>query len=175
MVARPARESIKIFRQLSGDDEQGEVLYQDVVPASFRHIVYILETVVQFRYRETLYGEQDYLIFDRWRQTWDVYCGPPAGHAQWLSRVGGLIPEPDLLFYVRVDPGLAAERLALRGDRWARVYTPERLLDRLGELYRRYEEVMARAGAVVLDGAVTSGELLASALDQVAALTPADR
>ena len=134
-----------------------------------------METVVQFRYRQSLYDAQDYLIFDRWRQTWEVYCGPLTGHATWLSRIGDHIPEPDLLFYLRVDPGLAAERLALRGDRWARVFSPQELLGKLGHLHQRYELAMRASGAVELDGAAPAGDLLASALAHIAAVTPAAR
>src|SRR5258708_64365 len=108
-LTRPARESIRLFREISGDDGKGDVLYQDVVPGPFRHMAYILEGAVQVRYLRDEYAAYDFLIFDRWRQTWKVYCGPVTDHAPWLERIGDQMPRPDLLFYVRVPPELAAE------------------------------------------------------------------
>ncbi len=169
-LARPARQSIQIFRDLAGDDGSGPTLYQDHVPPDFRHTVYIIETAVQFRYLDDCYSAHDMVIFDRWRQTWSVYCAEPAEHKAWLTRVASVIPVPDVLFYLRVDPQTAAARLAARGDRWARIYPPAVLVGKLTALHDRYEAEMAGTGAVVLDGLASADDVLGGALRAVAGL-----
>ena len=74
LMARPARQSIQILRDLTGDDGNGPTLYQEHSPPDFRHAAYILETAVQFRYLADHYSAHDIVIFDRWTQTWCVYC-----------------------------------------------------------------------------------------------------
>jgi thymidylate kinase len=172
-VARPARNSIHIFREMAGDDGIGPVMYQDHVPPGFRHSLYILETAVQFRYLDDYYAAHDLVIFDRWRHTWSVYCGEPAEHTAWLDLVASMIPVPDVLFYLRVDPRIAAARLIARGDRWARVYQPRSLVAKLAALHERYEAELAGTGAVVLDGMASEQEIRRAARRAVTALTTA--
>lgn len=169
-IARPARHSIQIFRELTGDDGTGPLLYQEHTPPDFRHAAYILETAVQFRYLNDCYSAHDLVIFDRWRQTWAVYCGEPTEYAGWLERLGSMIPVPDVLFYVRADPRTAAARLTARGDRWARVYPPPVLAAKLTALHERYEAELADGGAVVLDGLGSPEDVLRDALRTVAGL-----
>jgi thymidylate kinase len=170
LMARPARQSIQILRDLTGDDGNGPTLYQEHSPPDFRHAAYILETAVQFRYLADHYSAHDIVIFDRWTQTWCVYCSEPTEYRAWLQRLCGVIPEPDVLFYVRVDPQIAAERLTARGDRWARVYSPGQLTAKLTSLFERYETVLHGTEAVVLDGLLSPEEVLRSALSVVTKL-----
>jgi dTMP kinase len=166
-VARPARGSVGIFRSLAGDDGRGRTLYQDVVPPDFRHSAYVLEFAVQFRYLADRYAAHDIVIFDRWCQTWPVYCAEITEYREWLDRVGAVTPVPDVLFYLRVDPGLAASRLAARGDRWASIFTPEQLLAKMRGLHERYEREMAATDAVVLDASLDPARIHRQAMAAV--------
>ncbi|MCX4721182.1 AAA family ATPase [Streptomyces virginiae] len=168
-VARPARAMTAAFRELAEKGRPESVLYQDRIPPDFRHSAYLLETAVHFRYRREQFEHADFVLFDRWLQTWQAYCDEVVEHRDWMSRIAATTPEPDVLLWVRIDPETACRRLVERQDRWARIYSPAQLHDKIARLCDRYEKAMldTRPGAVVLDGTRSPGELLAGALDRV--------
>ncbi|MFJ9772634.1 hypothetical protein ACIRVF_15545 [Kitasatospora sp. NPDC101157] len=166
--SRPSRAMVHAFRRIVETGRPG-VLYQDVLPDDFRHTAYVLEAAVQFRYEQPRYEAADLVLFDRWRQTWEVYCAEIVEHRSWLDRITAGLPEPDTLFWVRVDPELAYRRLVARHDRWVDVYSPDRLRAKVERLCARYEEAMRDRGAVELDGAASADEVLARALEALGA------
>ncbi|WP_406451875.1 AAA family ATPase [Streptomyces sp. NBC_00876] len=176
-VARPARAMTAAFQEMAETGRAESVLYQDRIPADFRHGTYLLETVVQFRYCRERFERADVVLFDRWFQTWDVYCEEIVEHRDWMERLAASAPRPDLLLWVRVDPELACRRLVERQDRWARIYSPAALLDKITRLTGRYETVMKETGAdlVVLDGAQPPQQVLAEARKHTGALLDARR
>jgi thymidylate kinase len=167
LTARPSRATVNAFKAVAETEFPGR-LYHDVVPAGFRHTAYVLEGAVQFGYERARYEAADVVLFDRWRQTWDVYCEEIREHKDWLELVAATLPRPDVLLWLRVDPEVAYERLVARGDRWAEVYAPERMRAKIRGLCARYEEVMRDSGAVVLDGTGPVAEVLAEALRALA-------
>ncbi|NED91189.1 deoxynucleoside kinase [Streptomyces sp. SID11233] len=171
-VARPARAMTAAFQELAESGRAESVLYQDRIPPDFRHGTYVLETAVQFHYCREQFEKADIVLFDRWFQTWDVYCEEIVEHRDWMLRLTASAPRPDLLLWVRVDPGLACRRLVERRDRWARIYSPAALLDKITALTERYETVMREAGTdtVVLDGAQSPQQVLAEARKHAGAL-----
>ncbi|MFF8531490.1 hypothetical protein ACF07B_05765 [Streptomyces sp. NPDC015532] len=166
--ARPARALSNAFRRIA-EDGRPENLYQDALPAPFRHSAYLLESAVQFRYEQHRFEQADFVLFDRWRHTWAVYCEDVVEHGDWFARIEALLPRPDVLFWLRVDPELAYERLVARQDRWVEAYSPAGLRAKITRLCERYEEVMRDSGAVVLDGTGPASEVRAEALAVLAA------
>ncbi|MGF7236956.1 MAG: AAA family ATPase [Frankia sp.] len=128
------------------------VRYQDVVPPGLRRAIYTVDALVQFRYLADRYGSCRNVVFDRWLQTYEAYCGPFDTHERWYELLEARIPRPTVLFHLRVDPRTALERLARRGDWTARNWSADRLLDDLRRLAARYDEMMAGTDHVVLDG-----------------------
>ncbi|MEU1122539.1 AAA family ATPase [Streptomyces sp. NPDC005899] len=161
--ARPARALSNAFRRIA-EDGRPEKLYQDALPAPFRHSAYLLESAVQFRYEQQRFEQADFVLFDRWRHTWAVYCEDVVEHRDWFARIEALLPRADVLFWLRVDPELAYERLVARQDRWVDAYSPAGLRAKITGLCERYEEVMRDSGAVVLDGARPPAEVHAEAV-----------
>lgn len=168
--ARPARALSNAFRRIAEDGRPGN-LYQDTLPAPFRHSAYLLESAVQFRYEHERFARADFVLFDRWRHTWAVYCEDVAEHRDWFARIEALLPRPDVLFWLRVDPRLSYERLVARHDRWVDVYSPAALRAKIARLCERYEEVMRDSGAVVLDGTGSPAQVHAEALAVLASRT----
>lgn len=167
LLSRPARQMSLLFRSLverAGDDS---VLYQHVLPAPFRHATYLFEASVQFRYQHDTYAQHDVVLFDRWQQTWEIYCAPIDEFEAQFQMLRDRLPRPDLLFYVRVDPAVAYQRLVARSDRWCRTYSPADLLTKLQNLNDAYERQMAAADVAVLDGNSTADEVLKSALEVI--------
>lgn len=168
MVARPARAMTAAFQELVEKGRADDVLYQDRIPPDFRHGTYIMETAVHFRYARDEFERHDVVLFDRWMQTWQVYCEEVAEHPEWMSRIAGTVPTPDLLLWVRVEPELAARRLAQRQDRWARILTPDRLLEKITNLTERYESVMRTVpGVRVLDGSLPEDDVMREAVNHL--------
>lgn len=169
LVARPARAMTEAFRQVAEKGRPDSVLYQDHIPPDFRHGTYIMETAAHFRYAHEEFERHDHVIFDRWTQTWQVYCGDVTEHTEWMSRIAGTIPRPDVLLWVRVDPELACRRLVQRQDRWARILTSDQLLDKITNLTEQYETVMRETApeAVVLDGSLPADRVLNEALSHL--------
>jgi thymidylate kinase len=167
LLSRPSRQMALVFRELverTGDDS---VLYQHVLPAAFRQAAYIFEASVQFQYLHETYSAHDVVLFDRWQQTWEVYCEPVDEYVEQFRALRDRIPSPDLLFYLRVEPELAYDRLVARADRWCRTYSPAELRAKLAGLYARYEEHMRDADVIVLDAAAPPDEVLKNALHVV--------
>lgn len=166
--ARPARALSNAFRRIA-EDGRPENLYQDALPAPFRHSAYLLESAVQFRYEQDRFEQADFVLFDRWRHTWAVYCEDVVEHRDWFARIETLLPRPDVLFWLRVDPEVAYERLVARQDRWVEAYSPAGLRAKITRLCERYEEVMRNSGAVVLDGTKPAAAVRAEAMAVLAA------
>ncbi|MFJ7625087.1 AAA family ATPase [Streptomyces sp. NPDC097595] len=166
--ARPARAMSNAFRRIA-EDGSPEKLYQDALPAPFRHATYLLESAVQFRYEQERFEQADYVLFDRWRHTWAVYCEEVTEYREWFARIEALLPRPDALLWLRVDPEVAYARLVARRDRWVDAYSPAGLRAKITGLCERYEEVMRDSGAVVLDGTAPAAEVHAEALAVVTA------
>jgi thymidylate kinase len=166
LVARPARAMTAAFQQVAEKGRPDSVLYQDHIPPDFRHGTYIMETAAHFRYAREEFERQDYVLFDRWTQTWQVYCGDVTEHAEWMGQIAGTIPRPDVLLWVRADPELACRRLVARQDRWARILTADQLRAKITGLTERYEAVMARTAPrpVVIDGSLPADRVLQEAL-----------
>ena len=85
------------MRRLVDEPTGGAQRYQDVVPSGFRHAVYVMEAAVQFTYMAEAADPADLYVFDRWLQTYDAYCEPPAVHAEWVRAVAATVPVPDVL------------------------------------------------------------------------------
>jgi thymidylate kinase len=168
MVSRPCRKTVDAFRSMVESPADRAILYQHLLPDPFRAAAYHFEASVQFRYLHDEYSAHDVVIFDRWFQTWDVYCGPVDEHHEHFRSLRDRLPVPDVLFHVEVDPGTAYDRLVARQDRWLLAYSPAELRAKITALGERYREVMAREpGVVVLDGTQSAEKVLASALDSV--------
>ncbi|MEW9528662.1 hypothetical protein [Microbispora sp. NPDC049125] len=163
LLARPCREMIGVFRALVERSDDESVFYQDVVPGDLRHSLYVLEGLLQFRYQGPLFEQYDAVVFDRWFHTSAVYCGSVIDDRAWYARLADVIPRPDVLFWLRVDPDLACRRLMERGDRWTRVYSEAGLREKIERLCAGYEREMRGTGAVVLDASAEPGEVLARA------------
>jgi dTMP kinase len=164
LSSRLSARSAGIFRALVGDVGQS-VRYQDVLPGAFRRTSYIIDAVAQFGYLKETYEKYDYLIFDRWLPTYDVYCPGRSVHDEWYEKMMTTLPQPDLLFHLRVSPEVAAERIAGRGDWSLENWGPAELLADLRRLCAAYDDRMARCrGVVVLDANATADELLAQVL-----------
>ncbi len=160
-----------VFRSLVDETVQGADRYQDVLPGGFRRAAYIVDAVVQFRYRAEFYARHDWLLFDRWLQTYDVYCDGESRHDEWYQRVARTLPEPRVLLYVKVSPEIAVERLRGRGDWTVDNWSPERLLADLRRLDGQYEACMTRyPSAVRLDGDREPDVMLSEALATIDAL-----
>jgi dTMP kinase len=170
----------EIFRQIVDVPAQGRIRYQDVIPGRFRSFTYVVDAAVQFRYLASLYDTYDLLIFDRWLPTYEVYCfgdeavapppgGDPSGE-EWLRRLMGCIPRPDIVFYLRVDPRAAALRLAQRGDWTARHWGSEALLADLTRLDARYRAAMTRWPSHLLDANAPLPQVVDAVVERVADL-----
>lgn len=163
------------MRRLVDQPTGGAQRYQDVVPSGFRHAVYVMEAAVQFAYMAEVGEPADLYVFDRWLQTYDAYCDPPAVHLEWVRAVAATVPAPDVLAYVRVRPEVAAQRLAARGDWTAEHWSAAALADELRVRYEAYESMDWPAGTVVVDGSRPADEVLAAlaaAVEERCAHTP---
>jgi thymidylate kinase len=166
MVGKPSRMSVRAFRELAA--RRGKPLYQHVIPDPFRTQAYLLEAAVQFQYLDPVYSAHDVVLFDRWYQTWDVYCEPPDEFETWFARLRRALPRPDVTVYVRVDPQLSLERLHARDDPWVALYGAAELRAKMTRLSERYEQVFAQAPpTLTVDGARPAAEVLAAVLPTV--------
>lgn len=164
-VDRLSTQMGSVFRELIDETVPGTGRYQDVLPGPFRRAAYVVDAVVQFHHRAELYGRHDYVLFDRWLPTYDVYCDGAGRHDDWYRRVAATLPTPDVLLHVKVSPEVAAERVRRRGDWTVDNWSADQLLDDLRRLDARYAQVMARYPACVpLDGNLGQAELLPAAL-----------
>lgn len=167
-LTRLSPQSGAVLRELvAGDGDT--VRYQDVAPPGLRRAIYTVDALVQFRYLAERYGGCRNVVFDRWLQTYEAYCGPFDTHERWYELLKAQIPRPTILFHLRVDPQVAFERLVGRGDWTARHWSADRLLDDLRRLAARYDEMMATTDHVVLDANQDAEAVTAAAL---AALPP---
>jgi thymidylate kinase len=155
------------MRTLVDEPTHGVERYQDVVPGDFRYVTYVVEAAVQFRYLHEEYSRHDVVLFDRWLETYDCYCGHPTVHRQWYERLRAAVPKPDALFYLRIGPEAAVDRVASRGDWTADNWTREQLLADLHRRYDCYERAMSGSDAVVVDAERDGDEVLSTVLDHL--------
>ncbi|WP_406451889.1 hypothetical protein OG782_17205 [Streptomyces sp. NBC_00876] len=141
-----------VFRELVGESPESAARYQDVIPGDLRRGAYVIDAISQFHYLDSEYTGFDWLVFDRWLPTYEVYCGGRGVHDAWYRRLAGLLPVPDLLIRVRTSPRVAAGRVAARGDWTADHWSEERLLADLTRLDRGYDRAFEGAAHRVVDG-----------------------
>jgi thymidylate kinase len=162
---RLSAEMGRVFRGLPDRTVPAAGRYQDVLPGAFRRAAYVVDAVLQFEHRGAFYDRHDWVLFDRWLPTYDVYCDGLSRHDQWWRRVAATLPTPAVLLHVKVSPEVAVERLRRRGDWTVDNWSGQELLDDLRRLDERYEELLAdRPTAVRLDGDRGPAEVLAAAL-----------
>jgi thymidylate kinase len=164
LQCRWARQMTLVFREFARANFGESVLYQDVLPDGFRRAAYLLEAATQFGHLHDTYQRHDVVVFDRWAQTAEVYCGPVDERPDQVRQMEELAVRSDLLLYVRADPATAYDRLVARGDPLCRVYSPGELRALLEKMCEGYERVMAGTDAVVLDGSAPPDEVLRTAL-----------
>ncbi|MEW9528655.1 dTMP kinase [Microbispora sp. NPDC049125] len=141
-----------VYREIIDEPTGWLVRYQDVVPSQVRYASYIVDAIMQFRWRQPRYAEFDWLLFDRWLPTYDVYCGDLGRHESWYRKFAEFIPDPDVLCYLRTSPTVALERLVTRGDWTVDNWDRGELLTDLERLSARYDQVMSEVDCVVIDG-----------------------
>lgn len=141
-----------VFRDLVDRPAESAVRYQDVIPGELRNAAYVVDAIAQFHYRRQEYADCDWLVFDRWLPTYDVYCEGRSVHDEWYRELRRCLPEPDVLVRLRTSPRVAAERVAARGDWTADHWSAERLLADLTRLHGAYDRVLADVPHHVVDG-----------------------
>lgn len=170
---RLARASVGIYRRLTEDADQPALMHQTLVPGPFRHMMYVTEAVAQFGYRAEAYAAFDVLVFDRWLETYPVYCSPEPAYPELAAQLAAQVPRPAATVYLTVPPEVAFARLVARGDPWHRALGDAELLRRLRAFGARYDALFAaRPDAVAVDGLLSEDEVLAKALDAVTARLP---
>src|SRR6185503_13299243 len=164
---RLAPRMVEVFKDLVDKPAKEAGKYQDVIPGEFRHASYIIESIVQFNLLKNKYLKYDFLLFDRWLQTNWAYL-PEVGHyREWFEKVSAYIPNADLVFYCRVDPSIAVERLKERGD-WIFLKLGEKqLLSYLSSLQERYDSMMQHNSMIMLDCEKSIPELRQQVLETV--------
>ncbi|MFG2484193.1 hypothetical protein ACGFSI_15690 [Streptomyces virginiae] len=141
-----------VFRELVDSPADSSVRYQDVIPGSLRRFAYVADAISQFHYLDSAYSSHDWVLFDRWLPTYDVYCEGESAHDEWCRELAGLLPVPDLLIRLRTSPKVAAGRVRSRGDWTADHWSPQRLLEDLTRLDLGYDRALAETPHVVVDG-----------------------
>jgi dTMP kinase len=149
------------MRKLVDYPEDGRRRYQEAIPAEFRRAVYTIEAAIQFRYRAQAGPPPDLYIFDRWLQTYSVYCGPLHQYRSWFALLVDQLPPLDLLVFIRTDPAVAMGRLVSRRDWTATHWHSDALMSELKERYRLYEAMAWPSQTVFVDGNIPQEEVLA--------------
>ena len=165
-IERLSAQMASVFKEVVDRAGSGANRYQDMLPGPFRRAAYIVDAAVQFRYRADFYSTLDWLLFDRWLQTYDVYCDGQGRHEELYQGIAGTIPEPFALLHVKVSPETALRRIRSRGDWTVDNWSPDRLLADLQRLDALYDKRLADEPRVLrLDGEGTADDLLSSALE----------
>ena len=155
-----ARQMVGAFKNLVDVPAGERGRYQDVIPKDVRHISYIVEAIVQFELLMSTYNQFDYVLFDRWLQTNTAYLGEISVHSEWFKKLMAFIPEADKVYYVRIDPEIAVERLAKCND-WLYLKLGEKkLLSYLKSLTNNYESIMDNPQVTILHGELSTAELV---------------
>ncbi|NED91182.1 hypothetical protein G3I76_65275 [Streptomyces sp. SID11233] len=141
-----------VFRELIKESPESTARYQDLIPGALRHAAYVIDAISQFHYLDTEYARHDWLVFDRWLPTYEVYCEGRGVHDDWYRRLADLLPVPDLLIRLRTSPEVAARRVTRRGDWTADHWSAERLLADLTRLDRGYDRAFEGTAHHVVDG-----------------------
>jgi thymidylate kinase len=162
-----------VFRGLVDRPSGRRRRYQDVIPGDLRRGAYLVDAVAQFHYLGPEYDAHDWLVFDRWLTTYQVYCATPgtaAGpHDPWYDRLAAGLPRPDLLLHLRTPPAVALARIRERGDWTVDHWSEDRLRADLERLDAAYAAALTGVPHLVVDGARPAGEVL----DEVAGLLAA--
>jgi thymidylate kinase len=158
---------VDVFKDLVDEPANEKGKYQDVIPGEFRHASYIIESIVQFKLLDETYRKYDFLLFDRWLHTNEAYLPEIINYREWFATVGEYIPLPDLVFYCRVDPAVAVERLRQREDWVYLKLGEERLRSYLSWLQERYDSLMDHDGVIILDCEKSIAELREQVLETI--------
>ncbi|WP_255949505.1 hypothetical protein [Streptomyces odontomachi] len=156
-----------IYRDLVDVPSQSKTRYQDVIPGDLRYGSFIIDAIAQFHYRSQEYAQYDWLVFDRWMPTYDVYCEGKSVYDEWYQRVARCLPEPDLLVRLRATPRVAAERVTARGDWTADNWSAERLLADLTRLDERYDRALKDVPHHVVDADRDADAVYGDVLDLI--------
>lgn len=165
LVTRLSPTMAGIFRSMVDRSTHGAARYQDVLPGDFRRAAYIVDAVAQFHHLAAVHARHDWLLFDRWLPTYDVYGSGAGRHDAHYRRLAGTLPRPDVLLHLRVAPSVAQERIRSRGDWTVDHWSTQQLqadLERLDAAYRR--EFAGRTDVVTVDGEGSATEVCAAVL-----------
>lgn len=165
LYARLSPQMGALFTRLVDEPSGGRLRYQDLIPLDFRYACYLTEAVVQFRYLSDLYSQYDYLIFDRWCETYDSYCQKPFDHREWYEKLLSQVPKPDYLFFLQITPEIAYERLIRRGDWTAKNWSKGQLLEYLHFLVGRYNELVTIRTGHYIDADQDANVVLQQVID----------
>ncbi|TWI30958.1 hypothetical protein [Paracoccus sulfuroxidans] len=130
----------------------------------FRHQTYIIDGLVQL---SCLAGGRTFaraLFFDRWFPAFALYQDRILSDRGLFDFLLSMFPQPETLFYIDLDPGIATARLRERGDWMIQSYGETGTRDRLARMRDIYSVRIATMGNVrALDGQ----DLPANLVDQI--------
>jgi len=143
--------------------------YQELVPDAERGELYAVEAyIVASQLKQRCAAEV--VLFDRWFPI----VGWNSGALPW--DLGGKLPvlayqeltKPELVIWLQIEPAIAADRLANRGDWMVKRYERSELTSVLTELHERHSKAWSGAGNVLtLDASRPIEQLVHLATDAV--------
>ncbi|MFJ7625091.1 hypothetical protein ACIQZN_01215 [Streptomyces sp. NPDC097595] len=163
-----------VFRELVDEPSGQRERYQDVIPDALRRSAFLVDAQAQFHYLEKRYAACDWLVFDRWLTTYDVYAPGRSAHDDLYRLLADDLPRPDLLLHVRTPPRTAFARIERRGDWTVDHWSPERLMADLERLDAAYAELLAGVPHTAVDGTAPAEEVARHVLGLVRALDRAE-
>jgi thymidylate kinase len=159
-----------VFRELVDEPSQHQHRYQDVVPDALRRSAFLVDAQAQFHYLEAEYAAYDWLIFDRWLTTYDVYAPGRSVYDDFYQLLMDDLPRPDLLLHVRTPPQTAFARITQRGDWTIDHWSADQLMADLERLDASYATRLADVPHTVVDGSPPAEEVAGHVLGLIHAL-----
>lgn len=158
---------VKKFKEMVDEKTGIRGEYQDVIDKEFRLFSYIIESLIQFEYKNEEYKQYDYVIFDRWMYTNYAYLGEPVWNEKWAKELIQKIPTPDLIFWLRIPVSEALIRLKQKNDWMLERYEEPKLADKLDYLSGQYAKMFDSKGAFKVDATKEVGVLVKEIFDIV--------
>ncbi|MEU1122543.1 deoxynucleoside kinase [Streptomyces sp. NPDC005899] len=159
-----------VFRELVDEPSQQRQRYQDVIPDALRRSAFLVDAQAQFHYLEAEYAAYDWLVFDRWLTTYDVYAPERGMYEDFYQLLMDDLPRPDLLLHVRTPPPTAFARIAQRGDWTVDHWSADELMADLERLDAAYATRLAGVPHTVVDGSPPAEEVAGHVLGLIHAL-----
>lgn len=158
---------VKKFKEMVDEKTGIRGHYQDVIDKEFRLYSYIIESLIQFEYKNEEYEQYDYVIFDRWMYTNYVYLGEPVWNEKWAKELIQKIPEPDMIFWLQIPVSEALIRLKQKNDWMLERYEETKLADKLDYLSGEYEKIFNAKDVYKVDATKEVNVLVKEILDIV--------